>query len=356
MLIDLTVSNPTVCGFEYDAGTVLGPLSDARALVYDPDPRGMRSAREAVEQYYADHGAAVCSDAVILTTSTSEGYGYLFRLLCDGGDEVLVAQYSYPLFDFLAALEDVRLKTYPLFYDYGWWIDFAELERSIGPRTRAVVVVHPNNPTGNVTRRAERERLDEMCARHGLALIVDEVFLDYPMEVEEAFTSFSVGPHPVLTFVLSGVSKILGLPQMKVGWIVTFGPERDRAASMGLLEVIADTFLSMNTPVQLALPGWLRSRNGILEQIRDRVRGNLVTARGSGLEVLRVDAGWSAILRLRNSGEGELSAVKVLRETGVVVHPGNFYGIADDGRMVVSLIGPAIEFASGLKRLYEWNG
>ena len=192
-LIDLTVSNPTVCGFEYDAEAVLGSLSDVKALVYDPDPRGMQSAREAVARYYSDHGAAVSPDGLVLTTSTSEGYGYLFRLLCDAGDEVLVAQPSYPLFDFLADLEDVRLRTYPLFNDYGWWIDFAELERGIGPRTRAIVVVHPNNPTGNVTREAEREKLQEICVRRGLALIVDEVFLDYPVEAEEIISSFAAG-------------------------------------------------------------------------------------------------------------------------------------------------------------------
>src|SRR5580698_2667238 len=184
-LVDLTVSNPTVCGFEYDAEKILGALGDVRAMTYDPDPRGMRSAREAVAGYYGDHGAGVDPDAGVLTTRTGGGYGFLFRLLCDAGDEVLVAQPSYPLFDFLAELEDVRLKAYPLFYDFGWWIDFAELERSITPRTRAVIVVHPNNPTGHATGAAERVRLEEICARQGLALIVDEVFLDYPLrEVE----------------------------------------------------------------------------------------------------------------------------------------------------------------------------
>ncbi len=197
-------------------------------MTYDPDPRGMRSAREAVAGYYADHGADIDPDSVVMTTSTSEGYGYLFRLLCGAGDEVLVAQPSYPLFDFLADLEDVRLRPYPLFYDYGWWIDFAELERRIGPRTRAIVVVHPNNPTGHTTGAEERARLEEICARHGLVLIVDEVFLDYPLREGETLTSFAVGPHPVLTFCLSGMSKIAGLPQMKAGWIVGLGPERER--------------------------------------------------------------------------------------------------------------------------------
>jgi alanine-synthesizing transaminase len=313
----------------------------------------MRSAREAVVGYYRDHWASVDPDTVVLTTSTSEGYGYLFRLLCDAGDEVLVAQPSYPLFDFLADLEDVRLKSYPLFYehggDHGWWIDFAELERRIGPRTKAIVVVHPNNPTGHATGAAERQRLEEICVRHGLALIVDEVFLDYPMG-EDRLTSFAVGPHPVPTFCLSGMSKIAGLPQMKVGWIVGLGPEGVRRQAMGRLEVIADTFLSMNAPVQGALPSWLAGRKGIQGQILERVRGNLAAAQRSGVEVLRVEAGWSAILRLPQLSEGD-AAERLLREAGVVVHPGSFYGIPEMGRVVVSLLGGSEEFQEGLERI-----
>jgi alanine-synthesizing transaminase len=356
-LCDLTVSNPTVCGFSYDADWVVGELGDMRALVYDPDPRGMRSAREAVEKYYEGHGAGVDVDSLVMTTSTSEGYGYLFRLLCDAGDEVLVAQPSYPLFDFLADLEDVRLMPYPLFYDYGWWIDFAELERRIGPHTKAIAVVHPNNPTGHATRAAKRAKLEEICARHGLALIVDEVFLDFPVEIDrEELTSFAVGPHPVLTFVLSGMSKIAGLPQMKVGWIAAFGPAAIKAEALGRLEVIADTFLSMNAPVQLALPGWMAGRVGIQEQILERVRRNLTVAKAAGVEVLVVEAGWSAILRLPlRRGVGGM-AERLVREAGVVVHPGSFYWMAEDGRVVVSLIGPEGEFAEGVRVLSEWNG
>jgi len=354
-LVDLTVSNPTVCGFEYDAEAILAPLANAGALIYDPAPCGMRSAREAVVVYYGGHGASVDPDAVVLTTSTSEGYGYLFRLLCDAGDEVLVAQPSYPLFDFLADLEDVRLRTYPLFYEHGadggWWIDFAELERRIGPRTKAIVVVHPNNPTGHATGAAERERLEEICTRHGLALIVDEVFLDYPLAEDARLTSFAVGPHPVLTFCLSGMSKIAGLPQMKVGWIVGLGPEGVQREAMGRLEVIADTFLSMNAPVQGALPSWLAGRKGIQGQILARVRGNLAAAQRSGVEVLRVEAGWSAILRLPQMGRDRDVAEILLREAGVVVHPGSFYGIAESGRVVVSLLGVEQEFAEGLARI-----
>lgn len=352
-LYDLTLSNPTVCGFDFDADAVLPPLSDSKGMVYDPNPLGMRGAREAVAGYYRGHGAVVDPETVVLTTSTSEGYGYLFRLLCDAGDEVLVAQPSYPLFDFLADLEDVKLRPYPLFYDYGWWIDFGELGRRIGPRTKAIVVVHPNNPTGHGTKAGERLRLQELCARHGLSLIVDEVFLDYSLDRadSEALVSFAVGPHPVLTFVLSGMSKIAGLPQMKVGWVAAFGPEAVRREAMGRLEVIADTFLSMNAPVQLALPAWLEGRKGVQDQILARVRTNLARAEGSGLEVLRVEAGWCAILRLPSLKlEGDF-VEELLREEGVVVHPGEFYGIAEGGRVVVSLIGPVEDFSVGIERL-----
>ncbi|HKO20504.1 MAG TPA: pyridoxal phosphate-dependent aminotransferase, partial [Acidobacteriaceae bacterium] len=271
-LWDLTVSNPTRCGFGYDADTLLRPLTNELALTYDPNPRGLVSAREAVVGYYAEHGAEVGVDDLVLATSTSECYSYLFRLLCDPGDEVLVAQPSYPLFDFLADLDDVRLKPYPLFYDHGWWIDESELERAIGPRTRAILVVHPNNPTGHWTGLAERERLQTICARHGLSLIVDEVFLDYPLQEIAAARSFAAGEHPVLTFVLSGMSKIVGLPQMKAAWIATFGPEPDKAEALGRLEVIADTFLSMNAPAQLALPDWIGGAGKIQLQILERVR------------------------------------------------------------------------------------
>ncbi|WP_348270128.1 pyridoxal phosphate-dependent aminotransferase [Edaphobacter paludis] len=349
-IYDLTVSNPTICGFEYDAEGWLAPLSNQEALVYDPDPKGLLLARTAVAEYYREHGAVVDPNAFVLTTSTSEGYGYLFRLICDAGDEVLVAQPSYPLFDFLADLEDVKLRPYPLFYDFGWWIDFAELERGIGPRTKAIVVVHPNNPTGHGTKAVERERLQEICARHGLALIVDEVFLDYSLHRadSEELVSFAVGPHPVLTFVLSGMSKIAGLPQMKVAWIGGFGPEAVQREAMGRLEVIADTFLSMNAPVQMALPFWLEGRKGIQEQILERVRVNLARAEASGVEVLRLEAGWCAILRLSRGGE---VAEELLREWGVIVHPGSFYGIAEDSRVVISLIGPVDEFAGGMARI-----
>lgn len=348
-LINLTISNPTVCGFHYDAEALLAPLLDPVAFSYDPDPRGLRSARDAVVEYYSFHEAAVSPDDLMLTTSSSEGYSFLFRLLCDPGDEVLVAQPSYPLFDFLADLDDVKLKPYPLFYDYGWHIDFAALEQSIGPRTRAVVVVHPNNPTGHATKAAERARLEEICVRHNLALIVDEVFLDYPLEAEAAMQSFAQGSHPVLTFVLSGMSKIAGLPQMKASWIATLGPGEAKRKALERLEVIADTFLSMNAPVQLALPSWLAGRRTMQAQILQRVRHNLAALRASGVEALKAEAGWCAILRLPQTGRD--AAGELLRQTGVMVHPGSFYAIAETGRVVVSLLGLEAEFAEAVRRI-----
>ena len=353
---DLTLSNPTRCGFHYDAEALLRPLTDPRALVYDPDPQGLMVAREAVARYYADHGAEVSPAQLMLTTSTSESYSFLFRLLCDPGDEVLVAQPSYPLFDFLADLDDVRLRPYPLFYDHGWWIDFAELERAITPKTRAILVVHPNNPTGHWTGLAERELLEELCVRNGLTLIVDEVFLDYPLrELEPPPTSFTTGNHPALTFVLSGLSKIAGLPQMKAAWIATLGPDGARSEALARLEIVADTFLSMNAPVQLALPRWLAGRKAIQEEIGGRARENLallekIAGESPGLlQVLQVDAGWSAVLALpRCVGEIDC-AERLIRQRRVLAHPGSFYAMAERNRIVVSLIVPNREFDAGIQ-------
>jgi alanine-synthesizing transaminase len=318
-------------------------------MTYDPDPRGMRSAREAVAGYYADHGAMVDPDAVALTTSTSEAYSYLFRLLCDAGDEVLVAQPSYPLFNFLADLEDVQLRTYPLFYDFGWWIDIAELERRISPRTKAILVVHPNNPTGHWTAQVERALLQEICLRHHLALIVDEVFLDYPLGRSDDAVSFAAEPNEVLTFVLSGMSKVAGLPQMKVSWVVVLGSEELRRQALSRLEVIADTFLSMNAPAQLALPTWLAGRGPIQAQILERTRRNMAVAAGSDLGLLPSEAGWTAILRVEGAAED------LVRNTAVVLHPGSFYGMEGGNRKVISLLTPSVEFEEAIRRLTRYR-
>jgi alanine-synthesizing transaminase len=352
-IADLTASNPTRCGFAYDTGLLVA-LSDARALDYDPQPRGLESAREAVRAYYADHGVAIQPEQIVLTTSTSEAYSFLFRLLCDPGSEILIHQPGYPLFDFLAVLDDVGLKAAPLLYDHGWQIDPEGLRRAVTARMRAIVVVHPNNPTGHFTKQWEAEELARLCREFDLALIVDEVFLDYSFG--EAAASFAAGLEGVPVFVVSGMSKIAGLPQMKAAWIVATGPQAGLA--LDRLEVIADTFLSMNAPVQCALPVWLEGREAIQRQIRERVAANLAEldrqlTRLPALSRLEVEGGWYAVLRIPAVAPDERTVLALL-ERGVWVHPGYFFGMAESGWLVVSLLGPEAEFSTGVGRLVEY--
>jgi alanine-synthesizing transaminase len=351
-LFDLTVSNPTACGFAYDEAALLSPLSEPAALLYEPAPLGMVSARQAVVAYYRDAGATIPLDRLCLTTSTSEAYSYLFRLLCDPGDEVLVASPSYPLFDYIARLDDVRLVEYSLLYDHGWLIDLHALAAAITSRTRAVIVVHPNNPTGHFCSAAEREALQTLCAERDLALIVDEVFLDYPLPGVVA-QSFAAAESSALTFILSGLSKVCALPQMKCSWIGALGPRAEVAAAMDRLEIIADTFLSMNAPVQHALPAWLSGRHGVQQQIRDRMTGNLAeldrALDGSACQRLAMDAGWTAVLRVPRTVDG-VEFCKAALARGVVVQPGEFYGLPG-GRAVMSLLTPPEIWRKGLARL-----
>ncbi len=356
-IADLTASNPTRCGFEYDS-ELLAALADVRALDYDPQPRGMLRAREAVCAYYAGHGVDIVSEQVVLTTSTSEAYSFLLRLLCDPGDEILVPQPGYPLFDFLAGLDDVRLKAAPLVYDYGWQMEPEGFRRAITPETRAIVLVHPNNPTGHFTKAWEAKELAQLCREHGLALIVDEVFLDYRFStgVSGAQASFAEGLEDVPVFVVSGLSKIAGLPQMKSAWIVATGSGRQEALER--LEVIADTFLSMNAPVQCALPAWLEGRGQIQKQIRERVAANLAEmdralAGQEAIRRLELEGGWYAVLRIPAVQPDEQTVLALL-ERGVWVHPGYFFGMEESGWLVVSLLGAEKEFSTGIALLARY--
>ncbi len=354
-IADLTASNPTRCGFQYGPG-ILAALGDERALDYDPQPRGLPAAREAVCAYYAGHGVSVAAEQVVLTTSTSEAYSFLFRLLCDPGDEILAPHPGYPLFDYLAGLDDVRLKPAPLIYDYGWQIDPEGFRRGITPATRAIVLVHPNNPTGHFTKAWEAEELARLCREFGLALIVDEVFLDYGFGKQPA--SFAAGLEGVPVFVVSGLSKIAGLPQMKAAWIVATGPERDLALER--LEVIADTFLSMNAPVQWALPRWLEGRGAIEKQIRTRVAANLTEldrqlAGQQAIRRLEVEGGWYAVLRIPAVQPDEQTVLQLL-ERGVCVHPGYFFGMEESGWLVTSLLTAEHEFSTGVTHLIAFLG
>src|ERR1700751_2812505 len=364
-LIDLTASNPTRCGFAYDAAAILEPLAQTQSLIYDPDPRGLLSAREAVCRSYAENGARLRAENVFLTPSTSEAYSYLFRMLCDPGDGVLIAQPSYPLFDFLAQIESIRLVPYPLFYDHGWHLDLEALKHRISPRTRAIAVVHPNNPTGHFTKDPDRRALDAICKERGLALIVDEVFLDYGLG-SASEPSFAGGGHPVLTFVLSGLSKIAALPQMKAAWIGAFGPTEALGEALCRLEVIADTFLSMNAPVQAALPVWLGGREALQKQIRERLVRNLNLLdrelKGTALSRLEIGGGWHMGRRVSAVESDEALGVRLVKDFGVEVHPGHFFGFPDPGWVVLGLLTPESEIEEGImailsifRRVHRWS-
>jgi aspartate/methionine/tyrosine aminotransferase len=341
--LDLTESNPTRCGFTYDRLVLEAPS-------YDPHPRGLAEARRAIAEYY---NGVVLPEQVILTSGSSEAYSHLFRLLADPGDRVLVPAPSYPLFEFLARLNDIELAEYRLEPHRRWEIDFGSLEAAVTPRTRAVVVVHPNNPTGSFLGSRERQELTEFCGRHGLVLIADEVFLDY--RVEGAAASFA-GESPVLALVLNGLSKTCGLPQMKLGWITVSGPDAWRDAALNRLEVIADTYLSVATPIQRALAGLLAARDRIQTQILDRIRCNLcllddLLAGQSLCTRLPVEGGWSVVLRVPRVRTDEEWALELLDRDGVLLHPGHFFSFDREGYLVASLIVPADAFAEGIRRL-----
>jgi aspartate/methionine/tyrosine aminotransferase len=323
---------------------------------YDPQPKGLRSAREAVAGYYGKQHDDIDPESIVLTTSTSEGYSYVFRLLCNAGDEILVPKPSYPLFEFLADLQDVKLAPYPLLYDHGWQIDFPSLYRAVNHRTRAVVVVHPNNPTGSYVADEERSALNKFCREYNLALIVDEVFLDYAHDGAQRST-FATG-QDVLTFTLSGVSKISALPQMKLAWIVTSGAGEQASAALGRLEIVADTYLSMNAPIQLAAPVLLDQRHSIQALLLDRVRANLSEldrglAKHKTCRRLDVEGGWYVVLRVPVTQSDEDLAIEILRKLSVLVHPGHFYDFPSDGYMIVSLITTPQNFRRGITLVLE---
>ncbi|HEY1800815.1 MAG TPA: pyridoxal phosphate-dependent aminotransferase [Terriglobales bacterium] len=359
--LDLTVSNPTRAGLivdlTHDQREIAKALADPGIADYDPQPKGLLVARESVLAYYRERRAEVDAESLILTTSTSEGYSYVFRLLCDPGDEVLVPKPSYPLFEFLADLQDVKLVPYPLLYDHGWQMDLPSIERAITARTRAIVMVHPNNPTGSYVKDDERSALNALCSKGGLALIVDEVFLDYPLDREPP-ESFATN-NGALTFTLSGVSKISGLPQMKFAWIATSGPQDVANEALERLEVIADTYLSMSAPIQLAAEAMLKQRRRIQPALLTRTQANLQEldrqlARQKGCTRLHVEGGWYAVLRVPATRTDEELVIDLLREHSVLVHPGHFYDFPSDGYLVVSLIGLEDEFREGIRRLLEY--
>jgi alanine-synthesizing transaminase len=356
-VLDLTISNPTRVGLPYDAEAILRSLCNPAVLDYDPQPQGLRSAREAIAAYYREqHTAELNPESIVLTTSTSEGYSYIFRLLCDPEDEILVPKPSYPLFEFLADLDDVKLAPYSLIYDHGWQIDFPSLYNGLNEQTRAVVIVHPNNPTGSYISRKERKALNDFCRANSLALIVDEVFLDYAHD-GAGRPSFATNTD-VLTFTLSGLSKISALPQLKLGWIATSGPKEKVNAAMQRLEIITDTYLSMNAPIQVATAILLEQRKKIQPLLLDRMRRNLEEfdkqlAGHESCRRLKVEGGWYAVLRVPVVQSDEDLAVELIRRKSVVVHPGHFYDFPKAGFLVLSLIAFPKVFKEAIRRILQ---
>ncbi len=401
-VIDLTESNPTRCGFITDAQGILAALAHPRGLTYEPDPRGLLSARQAVAAYYAERGVQVTPEQIFLTTSTSEAYSYVFRLLADPGDNILVPHPSYPLFDFLARLNDVELVPYPLIYDHGWQIDLQMLVAHLNSRTRAVLVVHPNNPTGSFAHRREVDFLIDCCRKQQLALIADEVFADYafasvapdfspahadlslrsgqamkvgatgtvaqglsPAQEDAAQENRDMSGNRVLsfaaqsaalTFTLSGLSKISALPQMKLAWVIVNGPEHLLHAALARLEVIADTYLSLSAPLAHALPELLEVRRHVQPQILNRLRQNLgwldeQLSPACPVRRLETEGAWYVILRMPAVRNDEEWAVELLRQDGVLVHPGHFYDFSAEGHLVLSLLPAAEVFQRGVLRI-----
>ena len=350
-ILDLTESNPTRVGFHYPEAAILKALSTPRSLTYQPEAFGLPTARQAVATYYKDRGHGVDPRQIALTASTSEAYSFLFKLLADPDDQVLIPQPSYPLFDFLARLNSVRTIQYPLLYDGSWHLDRPALAAAIGSRTRAIVVVSPNNPTGSRIEREDWDWLAQLCTDRTLPLIWDEVFHDYPLGDEAPVFNPLCRPD-VPAFILNGLSKTVGLPQLKLAWIVVTGHDEFRETALQRLEIVADTFLSVATPVQQALPELLALRFPIQAEIRARLLGNLAALRrilaGSLAEVLRMEAGWYALVRLPRVKSEDEWVIELLERSGTLIHPGYFYDFHDEPYAVVSLLPEPQLFQAGI--------
>jgi len=357
--VDLTVSNPTRAGFDYSSD-LLAPLADPRALTYAPAPLGLDEARAAVAADYARQGLAVAADRIVLTASTSDAYSLIFKLLANPGDEVVIPRPSYPLFDHLARLDAVATRTYDLDIHGGWAVDFASLERALTPRTRAVLIVSPNNPTGSFVSSSDLERIATLCAPRGIAIVSDEVFADYEITLGAAARAGRAAVRrDVLTFALGGLSKSAGLPQVKLGWVAVGGPDPLVNAALERVEHISDTYLSVSTPVQLAAQRLIAAGAAVRSQIAARVASNYdaLAAVGSVVPSCRVmtsDGGWYAVLQVPSLEPEEDLVVRLLTHDGVLLHPGFFFDFPRESFLVVSLLPPNEVFADGIGRVLRY--
>ncbi len=357
-ILDLTVSNPTECGIEYPEKEILSALSASPILHYEPNPRGLLSARRAVCEYYKKKSITVNLSNIFLTASTSEAYSILFKLVCNAGESVLVPKPSYPLFDYLAQLNDVRLHYYHLRYDQEWQIDIDSIKNSINKKTKAIVIINPHNPTGMFLKNDESLAIKEIAHRYNLVIIVDEVFIDYAFENNERMRVSTAGEGEGLIFTLNGISKMLGLPQMKLGWIIVNGHPSLVAEATARLEIICDTFLSVNTPVQVALPKLLKHGKIIQQKILDRVLSNYSTLKTITLNTLcsalNTHGGWYGILRVPRIKSDEDWALQLLENKSVYLFPGYFFDFEEDGYLVVSLLVESSVFQKGVREIVDY--
>ena len=356
-ILDLTESNPTRCKFFYLQNNFLSSLSGEKNLQYSPASRGQLKARETICRYYAEKGSAVLPEQIFLTASTSEAYSYLFRLLVNPGEQVLFPSPSYPLFSFLGDLNDVCIDTYRLVYKNKWGVDLEGIEAIICEDTKALVMVNPNNPTGTFIHQEELERINALSQKHHFALISDEVFSDFAFNQDKNHLSL-VGNDQVLTFVLGGISKTLGLPQMKLSWIIVSGPKSLVEDAAARLEIISDTYLSVNTPVQNALPAWLRQRKVIQKEINGRIFQNFQFLKeqinaAPECTLLEGEGGWYAVLSIPDSYSEEKWILAFLNKDHVAVHPGYFFDFETEAHIVISLLPPPSTFQDGIKRILD---
>lgn len=355
-LIDLTDSNPTRCGLTPPPGFV-DQLADSQVLAYQPDPKGLFSARRAIAEYYEQQGAAVDPESIFLTSSTSEAYSFLFRLLCNPGDRILVPRPGYPLFDLLAGLNDLEVDGYRLTYDGEWYIDRDSLTNGIHPRTRAIILIHPSNPAGSYVKEEERRFLFNLASQHGIPLIVDEVFHACSVDPGWVAGETFAGTTAVPTVVLSGLSKLAGLPQLKLAWMSLTGPEPWLTEALSRLEVISDTFLSVSTPAQIVLPAILRNFHSYLDPIVARIRENysaLCLSVPAHCTLFRCEGGWSAMMRVPATKNDEQWAMALLNEQKVLVYPGDFFEAGKEPYFVLSLLPPPALFQEAIQRLVRF--
>ena len=342
VIFDLTESNPTQCGFSYPDQEILTAIADQSALLYKPEPRGLLSARTVIAEYYESFDIAVDPQRVILTASTSEAYTFLLRLLCNVGDEVVVPQPSYPLFEYLCQLNDVTLRYYRLAYDGEWHVDFKSLQAELTSRTRAIVVVHPNNPTGSYLKQDEFDRIGRLAVKYNCSLIADEVFAPFAFRSDSRRTCILASHFPRLVFSLNGISKLLGLPQLKLSWIVVNGQTEQVNEALNRLDIITDTFLSVNTPIQVALPKLIRHQKNIVGQIRTRILTNYGLLQkvfaGSAISIFHNEGGWYSILQLPKKKSDDDWTFEVLANQQVLVYPGHFFNFEQESCVIISLL------------------